>query len=398
MADDPQAGANAKPATTRVKRGFGLERVLGVAGALVAIGFFLPWMDLPGEGGRVSGLDVARSGGVWSGILAIPIFGSITAVMGGLRWKLSRYTGSATAIAMLVPAAYLLVTYCPWLYTVPLAAGVAVLVLGTLRRAPWLALPLGALLLVASVVGPLLAWDQLLVYATDDLGVMAAIPLVGLALLIPYCSVRLLWSGIRKKRRERALVIAGSSIIALDVYAAALVAFGPTLATAEIGLWMSALGGAALLLVSRPLASRRARAKAATPPREANAKSTNASPAKAEPSKPAPPKTDATGDDAAKLAKLEKLKQLKKLQLLEARRRAEAKAAQQEASTTKAGEVLASEPEPAFAADPTAPAAPENEDREALMQRMGVKPPPPPSENELENMLAALKKRAADDD
>jgi hypothetical protein len=63
----------------------------------------------------------------------------------------------------------------------------------------------------------------------------------------------------------------------------------------------------------------------------------------------------------------------------------------------RAGEALVNEPEPQFAADPTAPAAPEDEDRDSLMQRVGIKKPPPPSDSELEDMLAAFKKKVGED-
>ncbi len=89
-------------------------------------------------------------------------------------------------------------------------------------------------------------------------------------------------------------------------------------------------------------------------------------------------------------------KRLAQQQALEARKEAAAKAADD--ATAAAGEAMASEPEPAFAADPTAPPAPEDESRDALMKRMGVKKPAPPSEDELEAMLAALKQRAGSDD
>lgn len=436
MADAPRADASPGAATQPAKRKLGIETVLAVAGALAVIGFFLPWLDLPADGERVSGFDAARAGGIMSGLFAIPVLGLMTAVLGGLRWRLSRYAGGLTAIAMLAPVAYLLVTNWPWLYAIPLAIGVAALVLGKLGRAPWLNLPAGGVLMVLSVAAPLLAWaDRLPDFATD-LGILPAIPLLGLALLMPLCAAWLLWSALRKNKRERALAITGYAIIALTVYVAALVAFGPTLNSAGIGLWMTAVGGAVLLLTSRPLASRRKqqpkvaatkRADAKQPAPEAATKRADAAPAAPKPKAPkaetkdAAPKarapkakTDATpktktdaapkdGEapapkpspaDAEKLAKLELLKK-KKLELLRARKRA---ADKEEQATAKAGAALADEPEPVFAADPTAAPAPENEDREALMQRMGVKAPPPPSDSDLEDMLAALKKRAGAED
>lgn len=407
-AADDQASA------ARTRRRFGLETVLAVAGALVVLGFFLPWFD-------VSGLDVAGSGGAWTGLFAVPAFALLTAVFGGLRWRLARYTGSLTAIAMLVPAVYLLATQWPWLYTVPLAVGVAAIVVGFLGRWPWSNLMLGAVLLALSGLGPLLARDELGLGVIDEHGLVLAVPLIALGLLMPLCAVWLLWSAARKRGRERALIASGCAIIALDAYAAALVAFGPALADGGVGFWLSAVGGSLLLVLSRPLRGRRSRKPAAAAKPDAPAAKPAAKPAK--PAKPqataSAPETTAKpaaaaaappdGDAAAlKQARIEKLKKLKKLQILKERKAAAAKAAEaeeaateraaeaDEAATARAGAALASEPEPQFAADPTRPAAPDNEDREALMQRMGVKPPPPPSDGELEDMLAALKKRAGD--
>jgi hypothetical protein len=232
--------------------------------------------------------------------------------------------------------------------------------------------------------------------------------------LILYCGGWLVVSGLRKKGRERALVVSGCAIIALDAYVAALVAFGPTLLTSGIGLWMSALGGAVLLVMSRPIATRRKGAKAEKPAKAAKPKKeapqpkpkTNAkAEAKPDAAKAKAPKSDAaattkaaTETDADKRAKLERLRKLKKLkEQEELEAKVEAQAAKEDAETAKAGAKLASEPEPSFAADPTAAAAPENEDRESLMKRMGVKPPPPPSDTELEDMLAAFKKKAGVD-
>lgn len=455
------------------------EIVLAIAGGLAVVGFFLPWLTLPGADGRVSGLDIARSGGVWSGLFAIPALALITAVLGGLRLRLSRYAGSFCAIAIAAPAAYTLGTHWPWLYTVPLVLGATVVVLGKLARAPWLNLPLGAVLVAASVIGGLVVDDEPVfeirthavpmpevsdaesdvksdtkpdadakpgsgnqakpevkpdapaspmvgLGSVGGLGLAAAIPLVALALLVPFCGLWLLWSGLRKKDRERPLVFTGWSIIALDAYVAGLVTFGPVLVTAGIGFWMTAVSGAVLVLVSRPL---KTRSKTRKP--KAQPKSKPKSKPKAEDedevaasdpepsSKPAPkpkakkPSESEATDDAAeakrkkieKLKKLAKLKKLKKIKELQKRQAAEAKAeaaaekkaAKQEAETAKLGAKLADEPEPVFAADPTAPPAPENEGRDALMKRMGVKAPPPPSDSELEDMLAAFKKKVSDD-
>lgn len=86
------------------KRALGIERTLAGAAALVAVGFFLLWLD-PRPANAVSGFDVASIGGVWSVAFAIPAFALLTVVLGGLQHRLSRYTGALTAIAIAAPTA-----------------------------------------------------------------------------------------------------------------------------------------------------------------------------------------------------------------------------------------------------------------------------------------------------
>ncbi len=461
MAVAPDSGAadvaSPGPASSRL----GWETVLAVSGGLAVAGFFLPWLAVAGDGARVSGLDLVRGGGVWAGLAAIPALGLLTAIFGGLRWRAARYTGLLAALAMLVPVAYVLVTDWPWLYTIPVGLGVASVVLAKVGKAQWVCLPLGGVLLAGSIAVPLIAGDEPLfdvvaepaavepaapeeakpeeaapqtpglvigAGAVDGLGIMPAASLVGLSLLMPICAVWLLVAGLRKKGRERAVVAAGWAVVALGAYAALLASSGAMVVTGGIGLWMTAVGGCVLLVGSRPFASRRgaeapkAEEEKPKPKAEEKAKAEPKPKPKPKPKaeeKPKPkPKPEAKTSDPAdaekaeRLAKIEKLKELKRLKAQKAAKAkaAEAKAAEEEAAaedakaakadaeTRKAGEALVKEPEPVFAADPTAPPPPENEDRDALMKRMGVKKPPPPSDNELADMLAALKKRADVDD
>ena len=282
--------------------------------------------------------------------------------------------------------------------------------------------------------------------ALEGLGVVLPVPLAALALLMPICGIWLLFTGLRKKNQPRALVFTGWSIIALDAYVAALKTFGAILLSGGVGLWMTLVAGVVLLLVSAPLRTRRKRKQApaerGADPGEssgkadekvaakkdgakkdedkqsaakAKAKQKAAAKAKAKEKAAAKAKAkqkaddDAAADQAAAAPKVlsedpgakaaaQQAQKLAKLKELKARKLAAAKAKREEAELAQRGEALASDPEPQFAADPTAPAAPDDEDREALMKRMGVKKPPPLTENQLEDMLAALKQRAGEGD
>jgi len=294
VADDEQATTSGRKLALRV------ETALGVAGVLLAAGFFLPWFALGGDEGSASGLALARRGGWWMGLAAIPALGGLTAVFGFLGWRLCRYVGVLAGIATLVPAVQALVTQMPLLYVIPVAVGVTVVALGMLERGLVVAAPLGLLLLAGSAGGVLLSDDEP-VFALGEtvsskvkapaqpkpeaesepkpdapaesshssvippaaglgvvkgLGVMPMLPLAVLLLLVPIAGVWLTWAGLRKKGQPRPCVFAGWLLVAFAGYVAALEVFAAELHGAGVGFWMTALGGLGLLLASRPLATR----------------------------------------------------------------------------------------------------------------------------------------------
>ena len=431
---EEKAAVSSETKPSGSKRWLRVETALAVAGVLIAVGFFLAWFESVPNAGHASGLTLAKVGGVWSALFAAPALGALTAVLGLLGSRASRHAALATVVAALALASIALASRWPWIYLIGIVAGLAIVGLGLLKRGLQASPLIGLALIAALAIGAWLFQGFPLVPSEQGgdlfgLAVPVAIPLLTLAAFCALAGLGLVVAGLRKKGCERSLVIAGAAVVGLSAFVAALDGYGVELATSGLGAWMT---GTAILLMSilvlttaakkttgeskvstrtasekveiktsenavdaekkaAPVADKKAAAKAN------KAKADKADAAKAE--KPATSEKQAGAGDAKaaseKKAKLERLKKLKAEELAEAK---VAKAAEaDEKATAAAGEALANEPEPTFAVDPSAPPPPKNEDREALMRRVGVKKPPPPSESELEAMLAALKSRTDDD-
>ncbi len=87
---------------------------IGIAGALLTAGFFLPWLDVGGGGFRLSatGLDMIRAGDfsfVYVMVLLVPILGVAMGIGALANWRHTRLLSVGTGLGFAAYASYKIV-------------------------------------------------------------------------------------------------------------------------------------------------------------------------------------------------------------------------------------------------------------------------------------------------
>src|SRR5512143_1060326 len=84
---------------------------IAIAGSLLAGGFFLPWVDVGGEGFRVavSGAEMVRHGELsafYAMVLLVPLLGAAMVVRAAPAWRNARLLSVATGSGLAAYASY----------------------------------------------------------------------------------------------------------------------------------------------------------------------------------------------------------------------------------------------------------------------------------------------------
>lgn len=87
---------------------------IGIAGGLLAAGFFLPWVDVGGSGFRLSatGLDMIRAGDfsfVYVMVLLVPVLGAAMTLGAATNWRHTRLLSAGTGLGLAAYASYKIV-------------------------------------------------------------------------------------------------------------------------------------------------------------------------------------------------------------------------------------------------------------------------------------------------